>query len=1322
MNCINVSSKEYKDLVEAARGMGMSPQVVAMATVAYQMKNKDNFPNLDYVSEFSKTYIESTYDSSIIATNPNLVLGDKKFIANTPQGKEGSSYLDLGAELLQRLGTIDKDIDSPEFKEFDNALRVGKVLGMGAKYVVINIKENNKPLYDSLLQKAIDVYGNPSDIGLTADGIITSLLRDEVMTVTYDTSKMYGTVSSIAKEYLGELNETVATVLAHHNKPINLGLIDENTTPKELAFILGMTKTPISSKPRDTSIEQSVIDEVRKKITKIKGMLIKMSREDKGAFKVKNSKALDDLILNMNNLDYASNIVNLMTTTSDLMDDALANLGNIVSIENTTSNGKKLDALNEYNVLINAVKALAMPDVELGILANDENYKKVKAAFVGKVETLEYKLDGVTKQVVARALKEVTVEGEADLASIEAGLDSAKQIGVLEKFLGALASSPDKILALFARKFSEYKYNAKQALMNDVETLMEASKKFTNFEWMYELDKDGNMYGNLTDELSHQYYIDKVDYIRATKDEYGRNLEFYSGTTAEAKAHNLKLQEAIGKIASFAKETTREDEAIEFSEEDRAMGITTNLTDYVANLPVIVGTKIKDYSGVPIELFEKYFRASDRVVLTENGSIEKVEPARIDGRVNPNAVISIKSEFRKPIKEEFIYKERGNGEGEFEPNPYYNAKFKALSDEQKGFLALYKDVYNKYGSKLPNFNNPQGMIASVEGEQAKEALSMVDKVKASVVSAKESFAQADNVGISGKTKVNSTDYSIPVFFDRKVAYKNAEQVAKVEEKLKGEQDPVKRELLEKQLTKLKNQLDPSMVEANPMRAMINFMEMASNYGAKSELESTLSSLRGLSKNRKIQKTKSLTEKDIIDQDGNPVYEKDDMNRLDDMLENWAYTVFYEAGRYEELAVWEEVLLSASRMASKATLGLNPRSALTNSLMGRVGAMIESAGKMFYSYSDLRKAAVEYDMGIPGLITSTKDNPSDLSIILKHFDIFEKPKLASMETPFESSFYKKAMTSDMLFILDNIVEHGNQSKVLLSMMNSHRIVDGQIMTYLDYRKAFEGGSEADFKKSPTLRESIKVVNGKVIMPELNERQQFLFTERVKGVVQKIYGRYTKDDASYLQRYAIGRVLLQFKRWFGAIYEDRFKPQYYDYRLRQEVEGRYRIIIKYASHLIKKAMRMDSQFDWKNLTDVEKANMRSTLLDVGFMLSFMAISMLAFNATDEDDDEDERRVYNFLGYQTARLASELTTLISPESWNSLTESPLAAVGFIQDFSKFMFSIIAYPFRNDEENYIDYGVNKGDSFIYKYGSALTPFKIFNFWEQLTVESYNK
>ena len=54
--------------------------------------------------------------------------------------------------------------------------------------------------------------------------------------------------------------------------------------------------------------------------------------------------------------------------------------------------------------------------------------------------------------------------------------------------------------------------------------------------------------------------------------------------------------------------------------------------------------------------------------------------------------------------------------------------------------------------------------------------------------------------------------------------------------------------------------------------------------------------------------------------------------------------------------------------------------------------------------------------------------------------------------------------------------------------------------------------------------------------------------------------------------------------------------------------------------------------------------------------------------------------------------------------------------------MFSIIAYPFRNDEENYIDYGVNKGDSFIYKYGSALTPFKIFNFWEQLTVESYNK
>ena len=163
-----------------------------------------------------------------------------------------------------------------------------------------------------------------------------------------------------------------------------------------------------------------------------------------------------------------------------------------------------------------------------------------------------------------------------------------------------------------------------------------------------------------------------------------------------------------------------------------------------------------------------------------------------------------------------------------------------------------------------------------------------------------------------------------------------------------------------------------------------------------------------------------------------------------------------------------------------------------------------------------------------------------------------------------------MLYDMAYFMQHIGEHQIQNTVLLAMLHSHRVVKGEIMSYANYAKQFdisaavkkmteEGKSseeiklyidnnkkdakvlKKEFEEYGKLIDEYELKNGEAVLKEgsvITDKQLSNFKNKVIGVNQKLHGIYNKDDAAMLQRYALARLGMQFRKWIRPAWNRRF----------------------------------------------------------------------------------------------------------------------------------------------------------------------------------------
>lgn len=240
--------------------------------------------------------------------------------------------------------------------------------------------------------------------------------------------------------------------------------------------------------------------------------------------------------------------------------------------------------------------------------------------------------------------------------------------------------------------------------------------------------------------------------------------------------------------------------------------------------------------------------------------------------------------------------------------------------------------------------------------------------------------------------------------------------------------------------------------------------------------------------------------------------------------------------------------------------------------------------------------------------------------------------------------------------------------------------------------------------------------------------------IKGLVNKIahdlHGNYNEDLQNMAQRYVWGKAIFMLKKWLvpgfnkrwrGAVYmfkgipldERREQDVMYSEDLQEFQEGYYVTGVNFVLKVMKALKEMQLSMirkDWDALSDMEKANMRRFIIEVGIILTSLAASILLASLAGElPEDEWEREAMFYSAYITRRMYSELFSYTNPAEAFKIMKSPAASMAMVTKLFLFGEQLTLDSFNvtfGDGLELYQSGRHRGTPKLYKRTADIIPF----------------
>jgi len=502
-------------------------------------------------------------------------------------------------------------------------------------------------------------------------------------------------------------------------------------------------------------------------------------------------------------------------------------------------------------------------------------------------------------------------------------------------------------------------------------------------------------------------------------------------------------------------------------------------------------------------------------------------------------------------------------------------------------------------------------------------------------------------------------------------------------------------------------------------------------------------------------------KDIIASKGTKktvLHEKD--FKESDLYKQWKDWV--EGIFYEEFTIDEGKLTDVANWLNNTTsfmgIGFNVLSAINNKVTGNLQLKMEAAGKQYFDAKEYANARWLYFKNITNFVSNMNKEESNTIVegFIKEFDIYQdKSELTQSPEGFLDSVKAKLrMVRDKGYFMQQIGEHQIQNTALLAMVQSHRIIDGKIVSFFDYvnkhslnaevKKMMEDGSsdedikkyisenkldkkklKEEFSKHTSMLEAYELIDGFLTLKkEVKLEKEIIsdFKEKVRAVNQKLHGAYNTEDAAMIQRHALGRMAMQFRKWMPNAWSRRFGDKFgktlYNNRRNEYETGIYVSLFKFVkSPFVKsfkdfqkqeeknalkafkiilhsfKEMTVNAKIHWYSMSEQEKANVKKASMEFALML---AAYITALMLKGMGDDDDENIALAFALQQANRSYQELAGFSFEilAQGGSMAKSPFPIFRTMNNIYKLGKDVILYPFRDDEENTIKSGIYHGHS----------------------------
>jgi hypothetical protein len=294
------------------------------------------------------------------------------------------------------------------------------------------------------------------------------------------------------------------------------------------------------------------------------------------------------------------------------------------------------------------------------------------------------------------------------------------------------------------------------------------------------------------------------------------------------------------------------------------------------------------------------------------------------------------------------------------------------------------------------------------------------------------------------------------------------------------------------------------------------------------------------------------------------------------------------------------------------------------------------------------------------------------------------------------------------------EYFNQAPVMIAMMMETTIeIDGKQVNLWDA-----------YNKDGKLPEGV----------EFSEKSMSELKRRIDKLVKMNHGNYDPDSPLLIKRKWFGRALSQFRTWAFQGFAERFRSEFDDYQLVNQItgenyvtrKGRYRSYLAYFSvenphmavgatfkltlQLLRKLVGFNTQFDnmvREGFDETDAANMRKNMTEIVLWLVITSITLALKAGIDDDDDKDKARVLasNFLINQMARLGTDIAFYSNPVEFERLARNAIPAFSLVVDAQKAIGSAMTLITEGQEADILQSGPNKGESRTWRDFKKMIP-----------------
>jgi hypothetical protein len=889
---------------------------------------------------------------------------------------------------------------------------------------------------------------------------------------------------------------------------------------------------------------------------------------------------------------------------------------------------------------------------------NEELRKNIEAYWpmIKKLESDRRELEAKGEKIEAAALKSKKEDLERKLGFPLLGdltqiyLEGGNDINFFERMVKTVANTTDAAIGLFYKRYKEEIDKGRKKINELTKSTYYKYKQFTEGK---SIDNFEQLYEKMTED---------VDVLRYNEDsgQYETFTEKWFISDFDQNAYNLKRKQSYD-LATLEEKKARDAAANGDNEGykegmDTARRIRANFrrNNTIAQDKLESRDKVIEILLQKEKLFDnsaegksQFYAWVTNHLYNEELYIEYVS------QEDPTKI----AEYGKRLLDSYIQNKGTKVSGMFlvpDKTKFPNAKYNALTTEDRKYYDHLLSVYKESQKLLPEFERPGLRVPSVEKDIKDILIEQKDVKKSAVAAWERNFKNhiedaSKGIVYKGQTK------RIPVYFNQSMA--------------------------------------ADTVSMNLTDTVMKFAEMAEQFKINSSLESLALLTKETIAERTVEK-KTSTGKKILSALHKKMYGEEVVEPIKfaeteayKMFESWLDSNFYNERRYAaNLGTVRLDKVVDTMMAANAlsVLGADGLKALTNRLTAGVNIAIESLGNKYFTTKTLAKGKAK----VGQLMYATAGEENLLMDTLRgvkttHFgqmlDIFQaiQGENDAVDEIGGSLVKRNASTSLLMWGL-SAGEFIAQANMFAAIAYNIKIKtkSGEEISLLDaYIKEADG--------IVRLRKDV----------EFTLEDEQLLRNKINAINKELHGVYNKIDEVEAKKNWVGRALIQFRNFLVPNVERRFQELHVNFEMNDIVEGYYKTL--YRKMVTERNFKIWQIYNDPSLTENERNNLKKAVVELTSYFVLAAIASILGSMGDDDDELKDNYAYNVALYSALRLKGEIGFFIpgiNLKEGYRIIKSPSAINTLLERSVKFGGQLFTDPFGEYERNSGPW--EKGDS----------------------------